>query len=175
MSVPPTTELGSIVIPAAGIQKRVRELAARLSDDYRGRQVHLLAVLRGALPFLADLSRHLEVDVSFDFLAVTRDGQGHVQLLKDLDTPLEGRTVLVVEDIVNEGTTLQYLVDTLRLRRPADLRICTMFDRPSRRRAKVQPDYVGIELDDRFVVGYGLDSRQRYRNLPDLVELAAPR
>lgn len=168
------TGLGSIVVPAERIQERVRELAAQISEDYRGRPVHLLAVLRGALPFLADLSRQLEVDVSFDFLAVTRDGDGHVQLLKDLDTPLEGRTVLLVEDIVNEGTTLQYLMDTLHLRRPVELRICTMFDRPSRRKAAVKPDYVGLELDDRFVVGYGLDHRQKHRNLPFLVELADP-
>lgn len=168
------TGLGSIVVPAERIQERVRELATRINQDYRGRPVHLLAVLRGALPFLADLSRQLEVDVSFDFLAVTRDGDGHVQLLKDLDTPLEGRTVLLVEDIVNEGTTLQYLLDTLHLRRPGELRICTMFDRPSRRKAAVKPDYVGLELDDRFVVGYGLDHKQRHRNLPFLVELADP-
>lgn len=174
MSVP-ATELGPVVIPAEAIQRRVRELAARITEDYRGRPVHLLAVLRGALPFLADLSRQLELDVSFDFLAVTRDGDGHVQLLKDLDTPLEGRTVLLVEDIVNEGTTLQYVLETLRLRRPSEVRICAMFDRPSRRKADVKPDYVGLELDDRYVVGYGLDHRQRYRNLPHLVELADPR
>lgn len=169
------TGLGPIVLSTEEIQQRVRELAAQITDDYRGRPVHLLAVLRGALPFLADLSRHLELDVSFDFLAVTRDGEGHVQLLKDLDTPLEGRTVLLVEDIVNEGTTLQYVLETLRLRRPEEVRICAMFDRPSRRRAEIRPDYVGRELDDRFVVGYGLDHRQRYRNLPCLVELADPR
>lgn len=174
MSVPAVTELGPIVVPAERIQQRVRELAAQISEDYRGRPVHLLAVLRGAIPFLADLSRQMELDVSFDFLAVTRDREGHVQLLKDLDTLIEGRTVLLVEDMVNEGTTLQYVLDTLLLRRPAEIRICAMFDRPSRRRAQVRPDYVGLELDDRYVVGYGLDYQQRYRNLPHLVELADP-
>ena len=169
---PSILETGPIVVTREQIQERVRELAAEISRDYQGQPLHLLAVLRGALPFLADLSRHLALDVSFDFLAVARDGpEGHPRLLKDLDVPLEGRKVLLVEDIVNEGTTLQYLLETLRLRRPAELRVCTMFDRPSRRRAEVRPDYVGLVLDDRFVVGYGLDYRQVYRNLPHLVEL----
>ncbi len=166
---------GPVILPRERIQARVRELADEISRDYQGRPLHLLAVLRGALPFLSDLSRHLSLDVSFDFLAVTRDGpDGHVQLLKDLDHPVEGRDVLLVEDIVNEGTTLKYLLETLELRRPARVRVCTMFDRPSRRKAEVQPDYVGLVLDDRFVVGYGLDYRQFYRNLPDLAEFTVP-
>ena len=169
----PALPPGPIVVDQETIQARVRDLAAEISRDYQGRSVHLLAVLRGAIPFLADLSRQLSLDVSFDFLAVTRDGpEGHVRLLKDLDLPLEGRTVLLVEDIVNEGTTLKYLLETLELRRPAEVKVCAMFDRPSRRRADVKPDYVGIVLDDRFVVGYGLDHRQIYRNLPYVAELA---
>ncbi len=173
---PMTTSIpvpGPVIVTQEQIQQRVRELAAEISRDYQGRPLHLLAVLRGALPFLADLSRLLTLDVSFDFLAVTRDGSnGQVRLIKDLDRPVEGRTVLLVEDIVNEGTTLQYLLETLRLRRPADLRVCTMFDRPSRRCTDVRPDYVGLVLDERFVVGYGLDYQQIYRNLPYLAELS---
>ncbi len=165
---------GPVIVTHEQIQRRVRELAAEISRDYQGRPVHLLAVLRGALPFLADLSRQLTLDVSFDFLAVTREGaNGQVRLIKDLDRPVEDRTVLLVEDIVNEGTTLQYLLETLRLRRPEELRVCTMFDRPSRRRAEIRPDYVGLELDNRFVVGYGLDYQQKYRNLPFLAELSS--
>jgi len=164
---------GPVIVSNEQIQRRVRELADEISRDYQGRPLHLLAVLRGALPFLVDLSRQLTLDVSFDFLAVTREGSnGQVRLLKDLDRPVEGRTVLLVEDIVNEGTTLRYLLETLRLRRPAELKVCTMFDRPSRRRAEIRPDYIGMELDDRFVVGYGLDHRQNYRNLPFLAELS---
>jgi len=166
---------GPVILPRERIQERVRELAAEISRDFQGRPLHLLAVLRGALPFLSDLSRLLTLDVSFDFLAVTRDGpEGHVQLIKDLDQPVEGRDVLLVEDIVNEGTTLKYLLETLELRRPAQVRVCAMFDRPSRRKADVHPDYVGLVLDDRFVVGYGLDYRQFYRNLPDLAEFTIP-
>lgn len=160
----------AVVVSEEAIQARVRELAQEISRDYHGREVHLLAVLRGALPFMCDLSRALDLDVSFDFIAVHRDGAS-VRTLKDLDKPIEGRTVLLVEDIVNEGRTLHHLVETLRLRRPADLRICAMFDRPTRRQAPVHPDYVGMVLEDRFVVGYGLDHRQRYRNLPHLAEL----
>ncbi len=169
------TAPGPVILPRERIQERVRELAAEISRDYQGRPLHLLAVLRGALPFLSDLSRNLTLDVSFDFLAVTRDGpEGHVQLIKDLDQPVEGREVLLVEDIVNEGTTLKYLLKTLELRRPAGVRVCTMFDRPSRRKADVQADYLGLVLDDRFVVGYGLDYQQHYRNLPDLAEFTVP-
>ncbi|NMA27702.1 MAG: hypoxanthine phosphoribosyltransferase [Burkholderiales bacterium] len=166
---------GPVILSQERIQERIRELAAEISRDYQGRPLHLLAVLRGALPFLCDLSRQLALDVSFDFLAVTRDGpEGHVRLLKDLDQPVEGREVLLVEDIVNEGTTLKYILEALELRRPTRVRVCTMFDRPSRRRAAVQADYVGLVLDDRFVVGYGLDYQQLYRNLPYLAEFTVP-
>lgn len=165
-------QLGQIIINQERIQNRVKELAEQITNDYQGESIHLLAVLRGAVPFLADLSRYIKLDVTFDFLAVTRNGEnGQVRLLKDLDTPLENRKVLLVEDIVNEGETINYLRKTLALRHPADVKICTMFDRPNKRKKEVNLDYIGFELDDKYVVGYGLDYEQYYRNLPYLAEL----
>ena len=161
------------LISEAELQKRVRELAEQISRDYAGQTVHLLAVLRGAVPFLTDLSHQLALDVTFDFLSVTRQKDtNHVRLLKDLDSPVEGRNILIVEDIINEGETLNYLVKTLSLRAPQDIKIVTIFDRPNKHKGKIQADYVGLNLDDdQFVVGYGLDYQQRYRNLPYLAHL----
>ncbi|MBI3927267.1 MAG: hypoxanthine phosphoribosyltransferase [Armatimonadetes bacterium] len=156
---------GEVLFSAEAIRARVDELATRIQTDYEGQTLHLLAILRGAVPFLTDLSRRLTLDVRFDFLAVRRSGQ-EVRFLKDLDAPLAGRHVLLVEDIVNEGRTLRHVLEALQLREPATLRVCAMFNRPARRRIDVQLDYVGLELPDRFVVGYGLDHRQLYRNLP---------
>ena len=163
---------GDIVVSEDEIQQRVRELGAQISRDYAGKKLHLLAVLRGAVPFLADLSRNIMLDVTFDFMALSRDGAGgQVRLIKDLDKPLEGKHVLVVEDIVNEGETLKFLLKALSLRHPLDVKVCTLFDRPSKRKAQVQLDYVGKVLDDRFLVGYGLDYKQMYRNYRHLTEL----
>ncbi|HXE73711.1 MAG TPA: hypoxanthine phosphoribosyltransferase [Candidatus Nitrosotenuis sp.] len=169
-------ELGEVIFPAPLIQARVAELAARISADYAGRPLHLVAVLRGALPFVADLSRRLDLDVSFDFVFLSRTAEpnGHVRLLKDLEGPIEGRHVLVVEDLVNEGHTLSYLLEMLKLRGPATLGAATMFDRPYRRAGGLQIEYVGLEVPEDFVVGYGLDYRQRYRNLPFLATLRLP-
>ena len=165
-------QLGKTIFSETQIQDRVKELAAQISRDYKGQSVHLLAVLRGAVPFLADLSRYLTLDVTFDFLSVTRDKEtNHVRLLKDLDSLVEGRTILIVEDIINEGETLSYLVKTLSLRAPESIKIVTMFDRPNRHRTDIKADYVGYSLDNQFVVGYGLDYKQLYRNLPYLAEL----
>lgn len=164
--------LGKTIFSEAQIQDRVKELAAQISRDYQGQSVHLLAVLRGAVPFLADLSRYLTLDVTFDFLSVTRDKEtNHVRLLKDLDSLVEGRTILIVEDIINEGETLSYLVKTLSLRAPQSIKIVTMFDRPNRHKTDIKADYIGYSLDNQFVVGYGLDYKQLYRNLPYLAEL----
>ncbi len=165
-------QLGQVIFSETQIQNRVKELAAQISRDYEGQSVHLLAVLRGAVPFLADLSRYLTLDVTFDFLCVTRDKEtNHVRLLKDLDSLVEGRKILIVEDIINEGETLSYLVKTLSLRDPESIKIVTMFDRPHRHQTDIEADYVGFSLDDQFVVGYGLDYKQLYRNLPYLSEL----
>ncbi len=165
-------QLGQVIFSETQIQNRVKELAAQISRDYAGQSVHLLAVLRGAVPFLADLSRYLTLDVTFDFLSVTRDKEtNHVRLLKDLDSLVEGRQILIVEDIINEGETLSYLVKTLSLRNPKSIKIVTMFDRPHSHKNGLQADYIGFSLDNQFVVGYGLDYKQLYRNLPYLSEL----
>lgn len=162
---------GRIILSEEDIQQRVAELGATISRDCAGQKLHLLAVLRGAIPFMADLSRNLGLDVTFDYLAVTRTANGQVRLIKDLDTPVEGRSILLVEDIVNEGETLHYLLKTLQLRKPKDIKICTMFDRPAKRVQPIKLDYVGATISDTFVVGYGLDYHQLYRNLPYLAEL----
>ena len=163
--------LGAVVLSSDDIQKRIGELAAQISRDYAGKPLHLLVVLRGAVPFLVDLSRRLELDVSFDFISTIRLGEHQVKLIKDLDIPIEDKDVLLVEDIVNEGNTLSYLLKTLQLRRPRSLKICTLFDRPQKRVQPINLDYVGFTLDERFLVGFGLDYHQLYRNLPHLVEL----
>lgn len=164
--MPTLTAPGSIVFSAEAIAQRVDELAARISADTAGQPLHLLTVLRGGLLFMSDLARRLDNSVTLDFMAVSRGAGQQPQLVKDLDTPLEGRQVLLVEDVVNEGETLRYVLELLALRRPASLRVASMFVRPSRLPADLKIDYVGLELPDEFVVGYGLDANQLYRNLP---------
>ena len=159
-----------ILIPEERLEARIEELGRRISDDYRGKTVHLVCVLKGAYTFLADLARAIEVPVTIDFLAVSSYGKGkstsgEVQLTKDLDQSLEGKDVIVVEDIADTGLTLSYLLNLLRSRRPASLRVCALLSKPSRRQIDVAVDYIGFEIPDRFVVGYGLDHDQLYRNL----------
>lgn len=159
------------------IAARVRELARAISRDYAGRELHLVGVLKGAVAFTADLMRRLEeVPVRLDFIAVSSYGQrsetsGEVHLLKDLDEEAAGRHLLLVEDIVDSGLTLDYLVTVLRARRPASLRVCAFLDKPARRKVAVSLDYVGFTVPDRFIVGYGLDYAGRYRNLPYVAAL----
>ena len=160
-----------VLITAEEINARVRELGAQITADYHGRTVHLICVLKGAYTFLADLARAIEVPVTMDFLAVSSYGKdktssGEVQLTKDLDMSLAGRDVIVVEDIADTGITLNYLLNLLRSRRPASLKVAAFLSKPSRRMIDVTVDYVGFDVPDRFVVGYGLDHDQRYRNLP---------
>jgi hypoxanthine phosphoribosyltransferase len=159
-----------VLIPRERIEARVEELGRTISADYRGKTVHLVCVLKGAYTFLADLARAIEVPVTIDFLAVSSYGKGkstsgEVQLTKDLDQSLEGKDVIVVEDIADTGLTLNYLLNLLRSRRPASLKVCALLSKPSRRMIDVSVDYVGFEIPDRFVVGYGLDHDQLYRNL----------
>jgi len=160
------------LIAADDIQRRVRELAAEISRDHP-LGVHLVCVLKGASIFLADLARALECDVTMDFIAVSSYGastksSGQVRLLKDLDTTLEGRNVLIIEDIVDTGLTLTYLQEILKARAPRSLRTACLLSKPSRREVDVRVDYIGFTIEDRFVVGYGLDHHERYRNLPHI-------
>ena len=159
-----------VLIPEEKIDERVNELGKQISRDYQGKSIHLVCVLKGAYTFLADLSRAIEIPVTLDFLAVSSYNEGTstsgaVQLTKDLDTALEGRDVLIVEDIADTGLTLRYLYNMLNARRPRSLKVIALLSKPSRRTVDVPVDYVGFEIEDRFVVGYGLDVDQKYRNL----------
>ncbi len=165
--------VGPVLLDTQTIQKRVRELGAWIAEDYRGKKPLLIGILKGASIFHADLVRAIDLELSFDFIAVASYGDltkssGEVRILKDLDESVEGKDVLVVEDIVDTGLTLQYLLQSLRARNPESVKIVTLLSKPSRREIEVPVDYVGFEIPDEFVVGYGLDYNQRYRNLPEI-------
>jgi len=172
----PHPDLERILFSAEDVAARIQELAADISRDYAGQEVHLIGVLRGAVPFIADLARCLTVPATVDYLAVSSYGAGSassgvVRITKDLDDDIESRHVLIVEDILDSGRTLDYLVSMLRRRRPAELEVCTLLDKPGARETGLQPRYVGFTCPDCFVVGYGLDYAQRYRELPYIGEL----
>jgi hypoxanthine phosphoribosyltransferase len=157
----------------------VRALGRQVSADYDGRDVLLVGVLKGAMFFLADLMRNIDGACEVDFMAVASygsatDSSGVVRILKDLDTPIEGRHVLIVEDIVDSGLTLQYLLRNLGARDPASLEVCALLTKPDRRKADVPIRYVGFEIPNRFAIGYGLDHAERWRNLPYVAALASP-
>jgi len=165
--------VGAVLLDAQTIQKRVQELGTRISEDYRGKRPHIIGILKGASIFHADLVRAIDLELSFDFMAVGSYGDltkssGEVRILKDLDESLEGREVLLVEDIVDTGLTLHYLLQSLRARNPESLKTVALLNKPSRREIEVPVNYVGFEIPDEFVVGYGLDYDQRYRNLRDV-------
>ncbi len=172
-----TNAISDVLLTEQQIQQRVRELGAAVSADYAGLDPVLVGVLRGVVLFMADLMRAVPIPFSIDFLAITsygaQAGPGQVRLLKDLETSIEGRHVLFVEDMVDTGLTLHTLLRMLRERQPASLHVCTLFDKPRLRLVKLPLRYVGFELPDRYVVGYGLDYRQRYRNLPYVGVLSA--
>ena len=156
---------------AEELQRRVAELGAEISRDYAGRRLLLVGVLKGAVFFLSDLMRYIDVPVEVDFMAVASygsatDSSGVVRILKDLDAAIEGRHVLIVEDIVDSGLTLQYLLRNLGSRGPRTLEVCALLTKPERRKVDLPTRYVGFEIPDRFVVGYGLDYAEQYRNLP---------
>lgn len=177
MSLPVPPAVSEVLLTEAQIQQRVAALGAAISADYAGREPVLVGVLKGVLLFMADLMRQVTVPFMMDFIAIAsygdQVGPGQVRLLKDLDLNITGRHVLFVEDMVDTGLTLNYLLRLLREREPASLEVCTLFDKPRLRLVKLPLKYIGFELPDRFVVGYGLDYRQRYRNLPFVGVLAA--
>jgi hypoxanthine phosphoribosyltransferase len=175
--MPRDESIGEILVQPDELQHRIRELGAEISADYAGRDLLLIGVLKGAVFFLADLMRQIEVPCEVDFMAVSSygsstDSSGVVRILKDLDAPLEGRHVLIVEDIVDSGLTLQYLMRTLQTRGPASLAVCALLTKPERRKAEVPARYVGFEIPDKFAIGYGLDYAERYRNLPYVATLS---
>jgi len=173
----PELHLTEILLSQEQIRKRVSEMAAEIRGDFPD-DVHLIAVLKGAFVFLSDLLRHMPGYVSLDFLAASSyakgtTSSGEVRLLKDLDSSLEGRNVVIVEDIVDTGLTLHYLQDILRARSPKSLRTACLLSKPSRRKIDVSVEYIGFTIEDRFVVGYGLDFDEQYRNLPHIAVLEA--
>ena len=164
-------DVAEVLLTEDQIQARVAELGARISADYAGRQLTLVSVLKGSLPFMADLMRSLAIPVRIDLMEVssyggtTTESSGLVRILKDLSTSIEDQDVLIVEDIIDTGLTLNYLLRYLRGKKPSSLHVCTLLDKPARRLVEIPVDYVGFTIPDRFVVGYGLDYNELYRNL----------
>ena len=168
-----------VLISEEEVDARIRELGEKISKEYEGKQIHLICVLKGGVFFMCELAKRITVPVSMDFMCVGSYGDGTkssgvVRLAKDLDESIENKEVLIVEDIFDSGNTLYYLMDVLRQRKPASLRLCTLLDKPDRRVKDVHVDWTGFEIPDEFVVGYGLDYAQKYRNLPyiGVVEVA---
>lgn len=160
-----------VLLSEEEVDRRIQEIGEQISKDYAGRQVHLVCVLKGGSFFMCELAKRITVPVSLDFMSVSSYGSdtkssGVVKIVKDLDESLADKDVIVVEDIVDSGRTLSYLLEMLRDRKPASLRLCTLLDKPDRRVIDVNVDYTGFQIPDEFVVGYGLDYDQRYRNLP---------
>ncbi len=160
-----------IFLQEQDVNARIAEIAKQISSDYAGRELHLICVLKGSVFFMCELAKRITVPVTMDFMSVTSYGNdtkssGVVKIIKDLDEPLDGKDVLVVEDIVDSGRTLSYLLEILQKRNPKSLRLCTLLDKPERRVTQVAVDYTCFNIPDEFVVGYGLDYAQKYRNLP---------
>ena len=159
------------LISEEDVAKKIAEMGAQISKDYEGESVYLLCILKGGVFFTTELAKHITVPVSLDFMSVSSYGggttsSGIVRIVKDLDTPIEGQNVLIAEDIIDTGRTLANLMEHLKQRKPKSLKLCTLLDKPDRRVSDVKVDYTGFEIPDEFVVGYGLDYDQRYRNLP---------
>lgn len=176
---PAAGEKTKILIKRTAIEKRIATMGRQITKDYRGQRLHLIGVLKGACIFLSDLVREIDLETSLDFMAVSSYGKGkqssgQVRLNKDLDTSIEGLNVILVEDILDTGLTLNYLLRVLQQRKPKSLRIAALLDKPSRRIKEVKADYVGFQIPNEFVVGYGLDYAERYRNLRDVCVLSLP-
>ncbi|MGB9813951.1 MAG: hypoxanthine phosphoribosyltransferase [Thermovenabulum sp.] len=165
-------DIKEILISEEEIKAKLKELGKRITEDYKGvDNILLVGVLKGAVLFIADLVRHIDLPLEIDFMAVSSYGastesSGVVRILKDLEQNIQGKNILIVEDIIDSGLTLSYLYNLLKSRKPADIKICTLLDKPSRRKIDIKVDYVGFEIPDYFVVGYGLDYNEKYRNLP---------
>ena len=161
----------SVMISEEEISKRIKELGEKISEDYKGKSVHLICILKGGVFFMSELAKRISIPVTMDFMCCSSYGNstetsGVVKIVKDLDSPIEGKDVIVVEDIVDTGITLNYLLDNLNKRMPASLALCTLLNKPSGRKVDVKVDYYGFDVPDKFIVGYGLDYAQKYRNLP---------
>ena len=164
-------DVESVLLSEEKLATRIAELGAQITADYAGKEILMIGVLRGAVIFMADLARSIKVPVAIDFMAVSSYGaamnsSGVVRIMKDLDENIEGKHILVVEDIIDSGLTLNYLLDNLKSRKPASIKLCTLLNKPERRKVKVTIDYNGFDVPDYFVVGYGLDYAEKYRNLP---------
>ena len=160
-----------VMLTEEEIDTKIREIAAQITKDYAGKEVHLVCILKGSIFFTCELAKRIDLPVTLDFMSVSSYGDGtessgRVKIVKDLDENIEGKDVIVVEDIVDTGRTLSHLMEVLRVRKPATLKLCTLLDKPSRRVVEVDVNYTGFAIPDQFVVGYGLDFAQQYRNLP---------
>ena len=167
-----------VLLPEAEVDKKIQELGEQISKDYEGKSIHMICVLKGGVFFTCELAKRISVPVSLDFMSVSSYGNGTtssgaVRIVKDLDEPLDGKDVLIVEDIIDSGNTLSKLIPMLKDRNPASIKVTTLLDKPDRREVDMNVDYVGFEIEDKFVVGYGLDYDQSYRDLPyiGIVEL----
>ncbi len=160
-----------VLISEEEVNVRISALGAQISKDYAGKEIHLICILKGSVFFACELAKRITVPVSLDFMSVSsygnsKESSGIVRIAKDLDEPLEGKHVLIVEDIIDSGKTLNHLIPILYSRKPADIKLCTLLSKPDRREVDIRVDYIGYEIPDAFVVGYGLDYAQKYRNLP---------
>lgn len=171
-------DIAKVLLTEKQIKDRTDELAIQINRDYAGKDLLVVCILRGAVIFMADLFKKLTVNAEMDFLAVSSYGNGttssgEVKVVKDLATPIENKHILVIEDIIDTGVTLSYILDMLGARKPASVKLCALLDKPSRRTVNLKGNYVGFEIPNEFVVGYGLDFDEKYRNLPDICVLAA--
>ena len=160
-----------VLLTEQEVDRRIQEIGEQISKDYEGKEIHLICILKGGVFFACELAKRITVPVSLDFMSVSsygnsKESSGIVKIVKDLDEPLEGKHVLIVEDIIDSGKTLNHLIPMLYARKPVDIKLCALLSKPSRREVEVQIDYLGYEIPDAFVVGYGLDYAQKYRNLP---------
>lgn len=165
-----------VLLSGEEIEKRVSEIAARITEDYAGESVLMVGILRGAVVFFSELVKRVDLDLRFDFMVVSSygsgtDSSGEIRIVKDLSQPIEGMNVIIVEDIIDTGYTLKNLKKLLSTRNPKSLKICSLLDKPSRRKVELEGDYIGFKVPNEFVVGYGLDYNEKYRNLPDICVL----